>query len=142
MTKKFISKSSINISAPASSVWDALINPEIITKYFFGAEVISDWQEGCPITFKGEWNGNKYEEKGIILQIQPNKVLQYTHWSNLEGLPDLPEHYRTWTFTLSEEGDGVQLFVSEDNIPTEKQKVRSDEFWTGVLSNIKEILET
>ena len=75
------------------------------------------------------------------MRIKPNKVLQYTHWSNLEGLPDLPEHYRTWTFSLSEEGGRVILSVSEENIPTEKQKLRSDEFWAGVLSNIKEISE-
>jgi len=43
MAKKFISKSSVNINTPASSIWEALIDPEIIKKYFFGVEVISDW---------------------------------------------------------------------------------------------------
>ena len=75
------------------------------------------------------------------MQCKPERLLQYTHWSNLEDLPDVPENYRNWTFSLSEEGTGVQLSVTEDNIPTEKQRDRSDQFWKGVLTTIKQFFE-
>ncbi|MEQ9438944.1 MAG: SRPBCC domain-containing protein [Cyclobacteriaceae bacterium] len=136
-----MSKASIEIDAPVSKVWEALVVPEIAKEYFFGADIISDWQEGSPITFKGSFNGNQYEEKGILLSVKPNTQLQYTHWSNLENLPDKPEHYRTWSFNLKAQENHTQLSVTEDNIPTEKQQARSDEFWQGVLLSIKQLLE-
>ncbi|MTI32278.1 SRPBCC domain-containing protein [Xanthovirga aplysinae] len=141
MNREYISKASIEINAPKSKVWEALVKPEIAKKYFFGAEVITEWKEGSPIQFKGEFNGNKYEEKGTLLKVRPNIQLQYTHWSNLEGIPDKSENYRIWTFDIMEKERITQLTVSEDNIPTEKKRKRSNEFWNGVLLNIKQILE-
>ena len=58
MNRKLISKKSITINAIATIVWNALVNPNIIKKYFFGAEVITNWKEGSPITFRGEFHGN------------------------------------------------------------------------------------
>ena len=141
MNRKNISESSIEIKSTKSKIWEALINPEIAKEYFFGAEITSEWEEGNPITFSGEYNGNKYEEKGILLNVIPEVQLQYTHWSDLEGIPDIPENYRIWTFDITNKTNHIKLSVKEDNIPTEKQKIRSDEFWAGVLSKIKKLVE-
>ena len=131
----------MNIDASPPRIWEALIRPEISKEYFFGAEIETDWKEGNPITFKGEYNGNKYEEKGVILNVEPNAQLQYTHWSGFDGLPDTPENYRTWTFDISEKDGTAFLTISEDNIPREKQKKRSDEFWREALLKIKRLVE-
>ena len=141
MKQELISKSSIDIIASSTKIWNALVEPEIAKEYFFGAEIVTDWKVGSPITFKGEFNGNKYEEKGILLNVEPNYQLQYSHWSNFDGLPDEPENYRTWTFDLTEKDGTTKLSITEDNIPTEKQKKRSDEFWDGVLLTIKQLVE-
>lgn len=141
MNRQFISKSSIEITTSSSRIWEALIRPKIAKEYFFGAEILTDWKKGSPITFKGEFNGNKYEEKGIILNVEPNSQLQYSHWSHFDGLPDEPENYRTWTFDITRKKETILLTISEDNIPTEKQKNRSDEFWKEALSKIKKIVE-
>jgi len=61
----------------SADVWDALVNPATAKEYFFGAKVRSDWKEGSPITFTGEFNGNAYHEKGTILQYRPERLLQY-----------------------------------------------------------------
>ncbi|MBT31681.1 MAG: ATPase [Thalassobius sp.] len=140
-TRNLISKSSIKIKASASRIWEILVTPEIAKSYFFGAEIETDWKVGSPITFTGEYNGNKYQEKGTLLIVAPNTQLQYSHWSNFDGLPDEPENYRTWTFDLEEMNGMSQLSISEDNIPTEKQKNRSDEFWAEVLLKIKHLAE-
>jgi len=131
----------MNIDASPVRIWEALIKPEIAKEYFFGAEIQTDWKEGSPITFKGEYNGNKYEEKGILLNVKPNTQLQYSHWSHFDGLPDTPENYRIWTFDITEKNGTTLLTISEDSIPTEKQKNRSDEFWKEVLLKIKKIVE-
>jgi len=141
VSKELISKSSIDINASSPKVWTVLVDPEIAKEYFFGAEITTDWIVGRPITFKGEFNGNKYEEKGVLLNVEPHTQLQYSHWSNFDGLPDEPENYRTWTFDINEKGRVTQLFITEDNIPTEKQKSRSDEFWSEALLKIKRLAE-
>jgi hypothetical protein len=130
MERRHVSMASTAIEASGSDVWDALVNPATAKAYFFGAEVHSDWKEGSPITFRGEFNGNSYQT-----------LLQYSHWSDLEQLPDLPENYRNWTFRIESRKLGVILSVTEDNIPDETKRARSDEFWAGVLSTIKRIVE-
>jgi hypothetical protein len=90
----------------------------------------------------GRVHGNSYHEKGTILQCRPERLLQYSHWSDLEQLPDLPENYRNWTFRIESGSPGVVLSVTEDNIPDETKRVRSDEFWSGVLATIREIVES
>lgn len=73
----------ITLNDSIDKVWDAFINPDIIKKYMFGTEVTTDWKEGSPIVWKGEWKGKTYEDKGVILQIKPKTKLQYTHFSPL-----------------------------------------------------------
>jgi uncharacterized protein YndB with AHSA1/START domain len=67
MPKNLVAKTSLSIAAPAAKVWDALVNPQVIKQYMFGTAVVSDWQPGSPITWKGEWKGKPYEDKGTIL---------------------------------------------------------------------------
>lgn len=141
MSKKLISRSSIDINAPSTKIWEALVKPEIAKKYFFGAEVLTSWKIGSPIIFKGEFNGNKYEEKGVLLNVEPNTQLRYSHWSNFDGLPDEPENYRIWTFDIHRKDGTTQLSITEDNIPTDRQKGRSDEFWSVLLQKVKRIVE-
>lgn len=142
MEREHVSRTSIAIEASSADVWDALVNPATVSEYFFGAKLHSDWKEGGPITFTGAFNGNSYQEKGTILQCRPERLLQYSHWSDLEQLPDLPENYRNWTFRIEPESSGVVLSVTEDNIPDETKRARSDEFWSGVLATIKQIVES
>ena len=141
MNRIHVSESSIEIKTKLSDIWHTLTDQEIAKKYFFGAEIITDWQEGSSIIFRGSYNGNKYEEKGVLLNVKPELQLQYTHWSDLEGIPDIPENYRIWTFDLIKNESCINLSITEDNIPTQKQKLRSDEFWSVVLIKIKSELE-
>ena len=87
MNKTFTSKSTIAINASASKVWDALTKPELIKQYLFGTEVTTDWQVGSPITYKGEWEGKAYEDKGKVLQIEKEKLLVSTFWSSFQPWP-------------------------------------------------------
>jgi len=71
VNKGLIANASIFISATAAKVWNALTNPELIRQYMFGTNVVSDWREGSPIVWKGEWQGTTYEDKGVILKLKP-----------------------------------------------------------------------
>jgi hypothetical protein len=61
----------------------------------------TDWKEGSPIVWQGEWQGKAYQDKGTILKIDQERVLQYSHFSPLSGQPDVPESYHTVTIELS-----------------------------------------
>jgi uncharacterized protein YndB with AHSA1/START domain len=141
MNRAFIAKQSVTIKAPAAKVWDALINPKMIKQYLFGTDAVSDWQVGSPIRYRGAWQGKSYEDKGIILDIVPGRVLKTTYWSSLAGLPDVPENYKKVTYTLAPEDDGVRLTVTQDNNATEEAREHSEENWKQVLGKLKELLE-
>jgi uncharacterized protein YndB with AHSA1/START domain len=142
MKNKLTGKASININAPAEEVWDALTTPEIIKKYFFGTNAISDWKVGSPIVFRGVWEGKQYEDKGTILKSIPNKLFQYKYWSSMSGIEDMPENYQTITYELSEKDNNkTTLTITQENIPDEKTKEHSEKNWRKVLSDLKNLLE-
>ena len=141
MNNKFTAQATTLVNAPASKVWDALTNPSLIKQYLYGTEVTSDWKVGSPIIYKGEWEGKSYEDKGEILQIEPEKLLVSTFWSSLAGLPDIPENYKTVRYELSPEGNGTKLTITQDNNATQEEADHSTQNWKTVLDKLKELLE-
>ena len=139
--KGLIAKESISINAPVGKVWDALTKPEVIKQYMFGTNVISDWKQGSPIVWKGEWQGKKYEDRGMILKLEPNRILQYTHFSPLSGQQDIPENYHTVTVELSTEGAQTRISLSQHNNPTEQARKHSENNWVMILESLKKLLE-
>jgi uncharacterized protein YndB with AHSA1/START domain len=139
--KTFVAKKSIVINAPVSKVWDALTNPELIKKYLFGTEATTDWKKGSPITFRGEWEGKKYEDKGRILDIQKEKFIRYTYWSSMSGKEDKPENYSVVSYELQPVNNGTELTIVQDGNETEKSRDHSESNWGYVLENMKKMLE-
>jgi len=131
----------ININAPVSKVWEALTNPEVIKKYLFGTETITDWKVGSSITFKGEWEGKQYEDKGTILDIEENKLIKYTYWSSMSGAEDTAENYLIITYEISGEDNDVKLTITQENIPDKNRKEISEENWAKVMSDLKDVVE-
>jgi uncharacterized protein YndB with AHSA1/START domain len=142
MPTDLIAEASTTIHAPIAQVWDALVDPEAIKKYMFGTTVSSEWKKGSPITWKGEWKGKAYEDKGTIVEIVPERRLRYTHFSPLGGLPDVPDNYHEVTIDLEPEGDVVRVTLAQDNNPTEEARRHSQQNWTAMLDGLKKLLES
>ena len=132
---------STTINVPVAKVWHALVTPDLIKRYMFGTTVESDWKEGSSITWKGEWKGKAYEDKGVILTLDRGKRLRYTHFSPLAGLPDKPENYHTVTIDLSGEDGRTQVSLAQDHNPTEEERAHSEENWKTMLSGLKKYVE-
>ena len=99
-----IVKNNISISAPASKVWDALVNPEQTKKYMFGCEAISDWKIGSPLIWRGLYEGKEMIfVKGNIVDLKPGNFLAYTVIDPNSGIADIPENYLDVTYALLEE---------------------------------------
>ena len=141
MHRGLTAKVEIRINAPIAKVWDALVNPETIKQYMFGTNVVSDWKEGHPIVWKGEWQGKAYEDRGVILRFVPERAIEYSHFSLLSGLADAPENYHTVRISLAEKGTQTILSLSQDNNPTEASREHSEKNWTMMLEGLQKLLE-
>jgi len=141
MPRGFVARAETTIHAPAYRLWDALTDPVLIKQYLFGTDVMTDWRVGSPITYRGEWEGRQYEDKGTILECEPERLLVTTYWSSLSGKPDVPENYNTVTYELSGEDGGTKLTIVQDNNDSADSAQHSEQNWNVVLAKMKELLE-
>ena len=142
MTRGFEAISRVTIQAPMAQVWDALTNPDKVRKYLHGTNLVSDWKEGSPISWKGEWKGQSYEDKGAVLESDPPRHLKYTHWSPMGGSEDKPENYHTLTYELTEQGgDTVLTLVQDNNASQEDADKMAADNWGPVLQGLKQTAE-
>jgi uncharacterized protein YndB with AHSA1/START domain len=132
---------SVTIHAPAQEVWRALTTPEMIKQWFFGVETETDWTPGSSIVHRGEYQGKPYVDKGTIVRFEPPELLVHTHWSDVSGTPDEPEHYQEVTWALAELEGATELTISERNLPSEEAKAVSEQSWKAALESLKTLLE-
>jgi uncharacterized protein YndB with AHSA1/START domain len=133
---------SIAIDAPIEAVWEAITTPEVIKRWFFGVDTLTDWKVGSALVHRGEYQGRPYEDKGTILEVEPPKLLVHTHWSPVSGLPDAPENYERISWELSERPDGTELTIRESNLASDEAKATSEQSWRLVLGHLKGLLES
>ena len=141
MKETLNAKVSVSINAAPSKVWKAITTPASIKKYLMGTDVSTDWKEGSPINYTGEYNGKKYHDKGVIKKIEPEKIFQSTYWSSMGGKEDKPENYNLVTYNLSEKDGKTVLTLTQDNVGSEKEKEHVTGNWKAVLKKLKEIAE-
>ena len=142
MNKTYIATASTTINAPASKVWEAITKPELIKKYLFDTDVVSDWKVGSPIVYRGKFQGKPFEDKGKILEIEPGKSLVSTHWSPMSGVPDLPENYHKVSYQLSERDGKTDVTILQDNNASEEEKAHSETNWKTVLEGLTKLVES
>ena len=125
---------SIVVDAPVARVWDALTRPELVREYLFGTEMTADWRVGGAITYRGEWKGAAYEDKGVVKLFEPCRLLVTTHVST-------PGHDHTISWELSATDRGTTLTVTQDNNPTPESAEHAGKNWDAVLAGLKRLLE-
>lgn len=142
MNQKFTAKSESLIKASREKVWEALTDPAIVKQWLFGTNMsVTAWEVGGKISYKGEWEGKTYEDKGEILEIDPGKKLVSSYFSGLSGKPDLPENYQKVSYELEPAGDGTKLTITQEGNATEESAKHSEGNWNQVLEAMKKTLE-
>jgi len=141
MPRELIAHASIRIAAPPEAVWRALTDQAMLAKYMFGATVTSDWRKGSAITWKGEYQGRPYEDKGEVLRADRPRLLEYTHFSPLAGLPDEPENYHRVTVELAPEAGATRVTLAQDNNLSEDARQHSERNWATMLDGLKRVVE-
>lgn len=141
ITKDHIAKAETSIAVSPDKVWKALIDPKLIKQYFFGTTVESNWKEGSTITWKGEWEGKPYEDKGKILRMEDQRLLEYSHFSPMSGAKDVPENYHVVTIELTKKNKQTHVVLTQTNNADEKAKEHSEKNWNMMLASLKKFLE-
>jgi uncharacterized protein YndB with AHSA1/START domain len=134
----------ITITATPPVIWDALTNPGQMKTWMAETDldIITSWQVGSPITILGETYQAYFENKGRVLQYQPEQLLQYSHLSSLSRLPDTPENYTLLEFRLIPEQGRTQLTLTITNFPTESIYRHFAFYWNVSLEILKKQVET
>jgi uncharacterized protein YndB with AHSA1/START domain len=139
--RDYVATAEIEIEAPAQKVWSALTDPEQIKQYMFGSQVVTDWTQGSRIAWKGEYGGRKYEDKGEIVEIKPERRLKVTHFSPLSGREDVPENYHTVLYELEEREGATHVSLTQDNNASEEAADHSRANWEKMLAGLKQFIE-
>jgi uncharacterized protein YndB with AHSA1/START domain len=140
--KMVTSKSTILINATKQKVWDALTKPELVKKWQYGSDVITDWKVGSEIRFRVEWEDKVFEQWGKILEIIPNELIKYSLFFPRPDLEDKEENYFIMSYIISESENKIKLqILKEDNRPRAVKEEESNEE-NPVLLALKEIIES
>jgi uncharacterized protein YndB with AHSA1/START domain len=139
--KGHVAVSVIQIDASSARVWNALTDPAEIEQYMFGSKVVTDWKPGGRIVWRGEYEGKSYEDHGEILVFEPERRLEMTHFSPLNGEEDVPENYHVLAYELEEVGDATRVKLTQDNNPTPEAAERSQANWERMLAALKSVVE-
>lgn len=142
MRNDLIVSQSININADLNKVWKALTTPEIIKEYLFGTETITDWKVGSEIIFQGEYEGQKYCDKGVILENVINEILSYSYWSGFSGLEEKPENFSTVIYNLKRIDDRTTQFTwTQKGYANEQGYEHSKSGMSVFLESVKKVIE-
>ena len=115
----------------------------------FGCETVSDWKIGSTLLWQGSYEGKDVVfVKGVIVDIEPNKLLKYTVIDPASSMPDIPENYLNVTYELEEQNGQTNLSVTQDGFEgaAEGEKRYQDvqnngEGWNPILVEIKKLVE-
>ncbi len=134
-------KKEIHLDAPASVVWEALTNPDIVRQYLVGAKVISDWKVGSKIVYCGSFDEIDFRDEGEITIFEPDKRFQYSYWSENHGTVNVKANHVILTYSLSEASAGTLLSVSQENYQSKEIADAMNHVWDLILGKLKEVVE-
>lgn len=142
MDKSLIASSVIKIEATPKKIWGVMTHPEKIKMYLFGTHVQTDWKEGSQILFQGEYQGQQYIDKGVVIEHKPEKFLRYNYWSGFSGLEDKPENYAVVSYKIELINDvNCNLTWHQQGFSSEEGKCHTEEGLKPMLKKIKELAE-
>src|SRR5262249_49340759 len=142
-TQETIVRKTVHINAPASVVWETLTQSELMQKWMSETKIniITDWKVGNPFIIRGILHRVKFENKGTVLQFEPEQSLQYTHLSSISRLPDTPENYTILEFSLAPINNQTTLTFTASNFPTETIYKHFRFYWNVTLEILKKMIE-
>lgn len=133
--------SRITVNASPQKVWDTLTKPELVKLWQYGSDLQTSWEVGRKIKFITEWDENRFEQWGTVLEFRPTEKLRYSLFAPTPGLEDKPENYFEMIYSLKfNSGQTIVEITQEDNRPNAVQQDEQGEE-NPVLHLLKQIAE-
>lgn len=132
----------IHIAAPVERVWEVLTRPEHLRAWFAFGGAEADVRPGGAVVFRWEEHG---EFHARFETVEPGRRLAY-RWSLLPGQPPGPGNSTLVEFTLTPDGEGTRLQVTETGFRaldgTDADRARhvqdNTQGWTGGLDELRD----
>ncbi|MGA3352363.1 MAG: SRPBCC domain-containing protein [Acidimicrobiales bacterium] len=128
----------IYIRATPEQLWEAITDPEIRSKYNFGARVDSEWKVGSRLEMRAPKAGQLLGE-GEVLEVDPPLRLVHTMvalWSD-EVRKEGPSRV---TWQIEPVSDSCRLLLTHDQLQGANEEVFGG--WPMIISGLKTWLET
>ncbi|MBT2749399.1 SRPBCC domain-containing protein [Lysobacter sp. ISL-42] len=108
-------------------------------------ELITDWIVGAPILIRGILYGRlRFENSGRVEAFEPERVLQYSHWSSLSRrvLPDLAHNHVVIRLELQPSIAGTDLRLTLSNLASYAVYGHINYYWGIALAALKRHCES
>jgi uncharacterized protein YndB with AHSA1/START domain len=129
------------IKASQEQVWEAITNPEIVAKFFFGAHVESTYEVGSKMRSLSPDRTATWTEN-TLLEVDPPSRLAYT-WRSLYDPESAAEPESRVTWEIEEQPGGFsKLTVVHDRLEASPKTAAGVKGWSYILSNLKTVIET
>jgi uncharacterized protein YndB with AHSA1/START domain/biotin operon repressor len=130
----------IYIRTTPERLWEAITNPEIRSKYNFGAGVTSDWKPGSHLEMGHPGADSQLLGEGEVLEVDPPRRLVHTIVA-LWGDDVKSEGATRVTWEIEPIGDSCRLTLTHDQL---REDANDQLFggWPMILSGLKTWLET
>ena len=126
------------IKTTPEKLWEALTSSEFSKRYWFGAELRSDFKVGSPFALV---MGGKVTDSGKILEADRPRRLSYSFKHELDDEMRKEDATKV-VFTLEPHGDLVKLTLTHEGFaPGSKLREGIAKGWPAILSNLKSLLE-
>ncbi len=138
-----VAHKTIRVNVPTYRVWAALTEPARMKRWMANPadgidfDILTDWTVSSPILIRGQLHGLAFENRGTVLQFEPERALRYSHLSSISHLPDVPESYSIIAFELKSIERQTELTLTLSNFPTEAIYKHLVFYWNVALERLK-----
>ena len=131
-------EASVDIAGTPEQVWDALTNPEKTRSYYYGTDILSDWQPGSRWTSE---SGDELYLEGELIEVEaPRLIVQTFHVAIEEpAASDAPSRV-TWQLTPVGDGKTRVQMIHEDMGQATRDYVEGG--WEHILAGLKSVVES
>jgi uncharacterized protein YndB with AHSA1/START domain len=130
----------IYIRTTPEKLWQALTDPQMMRKYWFGFVQETDWKAGSP--WKLVAGDGTVTDMGEILEADPPRRLAI-RWRNEFREELKAEGYSVCTMDIEPAESAVKLTISHAIDVADSKLIQAvNGGWPAILSNLKSLLET
>lgn len=141
-SEEFLVEKRITINAGIDDAWDALVSPAKIQQWLNVTSMSTSWEPGSPVMFSTILEGTHYRFHGTVRHYdEEQKQLQYSYWSKLSRLPDLPENHAIVTMSLQDNGEQTILLVKQERFSGEDDYRHANFHWEMTTRAFRKFVE-